>query len=334
MFSRSVLMRSRLAGFPVIFATILGILLLGSYARRARGQTEPAAGGAAKDSPQAIPRFNASTTLVLIPVTVTDPLNRFVLGLRQQDFHIFEDGAEQTISHLSGEDTPLSVGLLFDTSGSMSYKLQTSRQAATQFLKTMNPQDEAFLISFSDKATLSAGFTSNSVEIQDKLEQLQPGGLTAMLDAIDMALREMKNAKNPRKAILIVSDGGDNHSRYTSSQIQALVREADVQVYAMGVFEPVFSIGLSQEEVTGPKLLSELAEQTGGRAFTAVDPSDLPSIAARIGIELRNQYVLAYSPKNQERDGKFRRVEVKVTQPAGLPAIKVHWRQGYYAPSE
>jgi Ca-activated chloride channel homolog len=334
MFSRSALMRSRLVGFPVSFIGMLGILLLGSYGRPAPGQTEPAAGGAANDPSQAIPRFNASTTLVLIPVTVTDPLNRFVLGLRQQDFHIFEDGTEQTISHLSGEDTPLSIGLLFDTSGSMSYKLQTSRQAATQFLKTMNPQDEAFLISFSDKATLSAGFTSNSAEIQDKVEQLQPGGLTAMLDAVDMALREMKNAKDPRKAILIVSDGGDNHSRYTSSQIQALVREADVQVYAMGVFEPVFSIGLSPEEVTGPKLLSELAEQTGGRAFTAVDPSDLPSIAARIGIELRNQYVLAYSPKNQERDGKFRRVEVKVTQPAGLPAIKVHWRQGYYAPSE
>ena len=327
-------MRSRLVGFPVIFTAILGILWLGSYGARARGQTEPPAGGAVKDSSQAIPHFNATTTLVLIPVTVTDPLNRFVLGLRKQDFHIFEDGAEQTITTLSGEDTPLSVGLLFDTSGSMNYKLQTSRQAVTQFLKTMNPQDESFLVSFSDKATLAAGFTSNSVEIQTKVALLQPGGLTAMLDAVDTALREMKNAKNPRKAILIVSDGGDNNSRYTPPQIQDLVREADVQVYAMGVFEPTFSIGMSPEEVSGPRLLSQLAEQTGGRAFTAVDPNDLPSIAARIGIELRNQYVLAYSPKNQERDGKFRHVEVKIAQPAGLPAIKAHWRTGYYAPSE
>jgi len=324
-------MRSRLAGF--LFLAILAILF-GSHGRRAGGQTAPAAIAAAQDSPEAVPRFNASTTLVLIPVTVTDPVNRFVLGLRKQDFHIFEDGAEQTITNLSGEDTPLSIGLLFDTSGSMNYKLQTSRQAVTQFLKTMNPRDEAFLVAFSDKATLSAGFTSNSVEIQDKVAALQPGGLTAMLDAVDTALREMKNAKNPRKAILIVSDGGDNNSRYTSSQIQDLVREADVQIYAMGVFEPMISIGMTPEEVTGPRLLSQLAEQTGGRAFTAIDPNDLPSIAARIGIELRNQYVLAYSPKNQERDGKYRRVEVKVTQPPGLPAIKAHWRLGYYAPSE
>jgi Ca-activated chloride channel homolog len=326
-------MRSRLFGFPLVFAVIFGVLL-GSYERRARGQTEPPQGGTANDSSHSIAHFNASTTLVLIPVTVTDPMNRFVLGLRPKDFHIFEDGTEQTITHLSGEDTPLSIGLLFDTSGSMNYKLQTSRQAVTQFLKTMNPQDEAFLVAFSDKATLSAGFTNDSGEIQEKVALLQSGGLTAMLDAVDTALREMKNAKNPRKAILIVSDGGDNNSRYTPAQIQDLVREADVQVYAMGVFEPTISIGMSPEEVSGPRLLSQLAEQTGGRAFTAVDPNDLPSIASRIGIELRNQYVLAYTPKNQERDGKFRHVEVKVTQPPGLPTIKAHWRLGYYAPSE
>jgi Ca-activated chloride channel family protein len=132
---------------------------------------------------------------------------------------------------------------------------------------------------------------------------------------------------------LIVSDGGDNNSRYSVREIQALVKEADVQIYAMGVFEPSFFVGLSKEEVDGPRLLSELSEQTGGRAFTASDPNDLPSVAARIGIELRNQYVLAYSPKNQSKDGKYRRVEVKVTEPAGLPNLKVRWRLGYYAPS-
>jgi Ca-activated chloride channel family protein len=112
------------------------------------------------------------------------------------------------------------------------------------------------------------------------------------------------------------------------------VREADVQIYAMGVFEPSFLVGLSKEEVSGPRLLSELAEQTGGRAFTTSDPNDLPNIAARIGIELRNQYVLAYSPKNQDTDGKYRRVEVKVTKPPGIPDLKVRWRRGYYAPSQ
>lgn len=279
-------------------------------------------------------RFNVNTTLVLIPASVTDKVNRFVLGLHKGDFHLFEDGIEQTIANFSGEDAPLSVGLVFDTSGSMGEKLRISREAVLQFMKTMNPQDEAFLIEFGDRAELVSGFTSQFEDIQKKLLAVQPAGLTAMLDGAELALREMKKAKNARKAILIISDGGDNNSKYTSSQIQSLVREADVQVYAMGVFEPDFFPGLTKEEVSGPRLLSELAEQTGGRAFSATDPNDLPSVAARIGIELRNQYVLAYSPKNQSQDGKYRKVEVKVTEPAGVPDLKVHWRLGYYAPSQ
>jgi VWFA-related protein len=274
------------------------------------------------------------TTLVLIPANVTDPSNRFVLGLQKQDFHIFEDGTEQTIAHFSGEDTPLSVGLVFDASGSMDTKLEISRDAGVQFLKTMNPQDEGFLVEFSDKAELVTGFTDQIGAVENKLKSVKPGGLTALLDAVKMALDEMKKAKNPRKAILIISDGGDNHSRYTAAEVQSLVREADVQIYAMGVYEPLMFLGMSKEEISGPRLLSEISEQTGGRAFAASDPHDLPSVAARIGIELRNQYVLAYSPKNQEKDGKYRKVEVKVTQPAGLTALKVHWRLGYYAPSE
>jgi len=301
------------------------VVLAGSCAGQSAGQTNPE---------QPAPRFDVATTLVLIPATVTDSLNRFVLGLQKQDFHLFEDGVEQTITHFSGEDAPLSVGLAFDTSGSMGDKLRISRQAALQFLKTVNPQDEALLVEFNDRAALVSGFTSQIEEIQSKLISLQPHGLTAMLDAAEMALREMKKAKNPRKAILIVSDGGDNNSRYSASEIQSLVREADVQIYAMGVFEaPIFS-GLTKEEISGPRLLSELAEQTGGRAFSASDPNDLPSVATRVGIELRNQYVLAYSPKNQNKDGKYRRVEVKVTPPSGIPSLKLRWRLGYYAPSQ
>jgi len=283
---------------------------------------------------QDTPRFNVDTTLVLIPVTVTDPSNRFVLGLRKEDFHVFEDGVEQTITQFSGEDAPLSIGLLFDASGSMISKLRTSRKAASQFVQTLNPQDEAFLIQFGDHAEIAMAFTHRIDELQTKLASIQPAGLTAMLDAAEMALREMKKAANTRKAILIVSDGGDNNSKYSASQIQSLVREADVQVYAMGVFEPQLFPSLSKEEVSGPRLLSELAEQTGGRAFTASDPNDLPSVAARIGIELRNQYVVAYSPKNQAKDGKYRKVEVKVNQPAGIANLKTHWRLGYYAPGQ
>ena len=283
---------------------------------------------------QGEPRFNAETTLVLVPVIVTDPMNRFVLGLRKPDFHLFEDGVEQAITQVSGEDVPLSIGLVFDTSGSMGEKLRTSRQAALRFLTTMNSQDEAFLIQFSDHAQLAVDFTSGTDDIQNSLAAVQPGGLTAMLDAAGLALRQMKKARNPRKAILIISDGGDNNSNYSAAQVESLVREADVQVYAMGIFEPSIFPALSKEEISGPRLLSELAEQTGGRAFSASDPSDLPNVAVRIGIELRNQYVLAYAPKNQKKDGKYRRVEVKVNKPAGIADLKVHWRLGYYAPAQ
>lgn len=288
--------------------------------------------GLASAQPNPEPTFRADTNLVVIPVAVTDPLNRFVLGLQKADFHLFEDGVEQTVGHFSGEDAPLSIGLVFDESGSMDFKLRTSLDAAAQLLKTLNRDDEAFLVEFGDTARLSVGFTAHSEAIQKALKNAQPAGLTAMLDGINTGLHEMKKAKNPRKAIVIVSDGGDNHSKYTSAEIESLVREADVQVYAMGVFEPSF--GLTPAEISGPRLLSEIATQTGGRAFSAALTSDLPSVAARIAVELRNQYVLAYYPKNQTRDGKYRHVEVKISQPHGMPPLKAHWRLGYYAPSQ
>ena len=322
----------RRVGF-CLFVAVLPLLFQPTPATAA-GQSNKASESPGSGQDETLPRFNAQTTLVLIPVIVTDSLNRFVLGLRKDDFHLFEDGTEQKIVHISGEDAPLSIGLVFDTSGSMGDKLRTSRQAALRFLTTMNPEDEAFLVQFNDHAQLAVDFTNQAGAIEDSLTAIQPGGLTAMLDASELALRQMKKAKNPRKAILIISDGGDNSSKYTSSQIEALVREADVQVYAMGIYEPVLFPALTKEEVTGPRLLSELAEQTGGRAFSATDPSDLPNVAVRIGIELRNQYVLAYTPKNQNKDGKYRRVEVKVNSADGVSNLKVHWRLGYYAASE
>jgi len=288
--------------------------------------------GDAQQGPE--PSFRADTNLVVIPVAVTDTLNRFVLGLQKADFHLTEDGVEQNVAHFSGEDAPLSVGLVFDESGSMDFKLRTSRDAAAHFLKTFNKDDEAFLVEFGDSAKLSVGFTGHTEEIQNALKNAQPAGLTAMLDGINTGLHEMKKAKNPRKAIVIISDGGDNHSHYTAAEIESLVRAADVQVYAMGVFEPVLSFGLTPEEISGPRLLSEIATQTGGRAFSAAIMSDLPSVAARIAVELRNQYVLAYYPANQARDGKYRKVEVTVSQPHGMSPLKAHWRLGYYAPAQ
>lgn len=300
---------------------------------------EPRAKPAAEKETDAIPdrrqgRIRIDTTLVQVNVTVTDPLNRFVTGLEKEHFRLFEDKVEQVISQFSAEDAPLSVGIVFDTSGSMGAKLQKSREAVAQFLKTANPDDEFFLIEFNDRPQMVVPFTTNTDEVQNQLTFTQSKGRTALLDGIYIAMSQMKKARNPRKAILIISDGGDNSSRYTESDVKNAVREADVQVYAIGIFEPMASRGRTAEEMAGPGLLSEIAEQTGGRHFPVENLSELPDIAAKIGIELRNQYVLYYTPKNQERDGKYRHVNVKLVQPRGLPPLKAFFRLGYYAPTQ
>jgi VWFA-related protein len=215
----------------------------------------------------------------------------------------------------------------------MGSKLSKSRQAAGQFFKTANPEDEFFLVQFNEAPELVVPWTTNSEEIQNRMAFTQAKGRTALLDGLYLAMNQMKKARNPRKAVLILSDGGDNSSRYTESEIKNLVREADVQVYAMGIFEPMRS-GRTAEEALGPSLLSELAEQTGGRHFPVDNPNELPDIAAKIGIELRSQYVLGYSPSNTQKDGKYRRVDVKLVQPRGLPPLRAYYRTGYYAPSQ
>ena len=216
----------------------------------------------------------------------------------------------------------------------MGQKLAKSRQAVSQFFKTANPQDEFFLIQFNDRPELVMGFTTRLEEIQNRLTFTQAKGRTALLDAIYMGLNQMKQGKNPKKAILVISDGGDNSSRYTEREIKNLVREADVQIYAIGIYEPIGSRGRTAEELSGPGLLSEVAEQTGGRQYPVENLNELPDIAANIGIALRNQYVIGYIPTNQAKDGKWRRISVKLNQPRGMPQLRAFAKLGYYAPSQ
>jgi VWFA-related protein len=283
-----------------------------------------------------LPRANIriDTNVVLIPVSVTDPLNRFVTGLDQDAFKIFEDKSEQKLVSFGSEDAPLSIGIVFDTSGSMGPKLEKSRQAVTEFFKTANPEDEAFLVEFNDRPELVNPFTHNLEEIQNRLTFTQSKGRTALLDGIYLALHTMKKAHNPRKALVLISDGGDNSSRYTESEVKNLVKEADVQIYAIGIYESAASRGRTPEELSGPGLLTDLSEPTGGRHFIVENLGELPDVAAKIGIELRNQYVLGYSPSNQTRDGKYRKVNVKLVQPRGLPTLRAFFRTGYYAPTQ
>ncbi|HYL37250.1 MAG TPA: VWA domain-containing protein [Bryobacteraceae bacterium] len=299
-------------------------------------RVKPAPDKAAKNSEfdSRAANIRVDTTLVQINVTVTDPLNRFVTGLEKEHFRLFEDKVEQSIAQFSSEDAPLSIGLVFDTSGSMGPKLQNSRKAAAEFFKTANPEDEFFLIEFSDRPELVVPFSTDTEDIQNRLTFAQSRGKTALLDGVYLAMNQMKKAHNPRKAVLIISDGGDNNSRYTESEIKNAVREADVQIYGIGIFEAMSNRGRTPEELAGPGLLNEVAELTGGRSYNVENVAELPDIAAKIGIELRNQYVLYYSPKNQVRDGKYRHVTVKLVQPRGLPPLKAFFRLGYYAPSQ
>ena len=275
--------------------------------------------------------YKSDVDLVLVPVTITDPMNRLVTGLDRENFQLFEGKEAQEIRHFSSEDAPVSLGVIFDMSGSMSSKIERAREAVVEFFKTANPQDEFFMITFADKPEEISDFTQSVEDIQGKLVYTIPKGRTALLDAIYLGVSKMRQAKYPKKSLLIISDGGDNHSRYTEGEIKSLVKEADILIYAIGIYDHSFP---TDEERLGPQLLSDLTELTGGRAFTIDNPNDLADVATKIGIELRNQYVLGYRPKNPVRDGKWRKIKVKLNPPKGLPPLRVYAKTGYYAPTE
>ena len=269
--------------------------------------------------------------LVLVSVTITDPMNRLVTGLERDNFQVYEDKQAQEIRHFSSEDAPISLGVIFDMSGSMSNKIDKSREAVVQFFKTANPQDEFFMIAFNDKPELISDFTRSIEDIQGKLLYTVPRGRTALLDAIYLGMNKMRDAQNSKKALLIISDGGDNHSRYTDGEIKSMVKEADVQIFAIGIFEPSPP---TPEEMRGPHLLGEITDITGGRTFVIDNPNELGDVATKIGVELRNQYVLGYRPRNPARDGRWHKIKVKLSPPKGLPPLTVYAKSGYYAPSQ
>jgi Ca-activated chloride channel homolog len=332
-----VTMRTLALGLTFIISISISLLTTAGAQEQPPVTIVPRVKPSAETTQSAIDRksnIRIDTTLVLVPVAVNDPMGRFVTGLDRENFKIFEDKAEQEIKQFSSEDAPMSVGIVFDTSGSMGSKLSTSRKAVAEFLKTANPQDDFFLIQFNDRPELTVGFTAQIEEIQNRLMFTQPKGRTALLDGVYMAMNTMKKARNPRKAILIISDGGDNSSRYTESEVKNAVREADVQIYSIGIFEPMSARGRTPEELSGPALLGEITEQTGGRHYAVDNLSELPDVAAKIGIELHNQYVIGYTPKNGVRDGKYRRIQVKLAKTSGYPTLKAIFRTGYYAPTQ
>jgi Ca-activated chloride channel homolog len=299
--------------------------------QQSQGPEKPPAAKQEEAKPQGPKPLRVDVDVVLVNTTVTDPYNRLVTGLEKDNFRIFEDGTEQEVAYFSSEDVPTSIGVIFDMSGSMSDKVAKAREAAVEFFKTANPQDEFSLVTFNDRAELASRFTSSVEDLQTRMMFTAARGRTALLDAIYLGLSQMRGAHNAKRALLIISDGGDNHSRYNESDIRNFVKESDVQIYAMGVFNAVGSRP-TQEEVEGPSLLAELCDMTGGRVFPVDSLDALPDIATKIAMELRNQYVLGYHPSNKSKDGKWRKIKVKIRPPRGLPPLNVYSRTGYFAP--
>jgi len=298
---------------------------------RERDVLSNAASGAAR-VPAGMGLIRSSVDLVMVPVTITDNLNRPVIGLDEENFQLFENKKPQEIKHFSTEDTPVSIGLIVDASGSMANKMEKTRDAILQFCQQANPQDEFFMITFADVPRLATDFTNQMDEIQNDLLTLAPKGRTSLLDAIYMGVRKMKDARYSRRALLILSDGGDNHSRYTEHDVKAAVREADVLLYAVGTYDRSVS---TQEEMMGPELLQSITEVTGGKAYTLTNEQDLPAVTRTIGSQLRHQYMLAYRPQSKPRDGKWYKISVKLRLPKKFHSFcHVDARTGYYAAAE
>jgi Ca-activated chloride channel family protein len=276
--------------------------------------------------------LRVNVDLVLVPVTIMDGMNRLVKGLDRNNFEVYEGENPQDIRYFSSEDAPVSIGIIMDVSGSMASKMERAREAVMEFLNTANPQDEFFMITFSDKPQEASDFTQRVEDVQAKLLYTSPKGRTALLDAVYLGISKMRQAQYQRKALLIISDGGDNHSRYTEREISSLVKEADVMIYAIGIYDRQF---MTLEEALGPQLLHTMSEVTGGYAFCIDNPNDLTSVAKGVGIMLRNQYLLGYRPGSVARDGKWHKVKIKLKWPPKLPgAFRVYAKSGYYAPAQ
>ena len=274
---------------------------------------------AARQQPSSNLRLDVK--VVLIPVTVTDSLDRPVTTLTKSSFRILEDGVEQQITSFSQEDGPISLGLLFDTSGSMNNRIAASVEALRLLFQTTIPGDEFFAIQFADQARLLCDFTTEPEEIQRRLGYVQAKGWTALLDAIALGAHQMRKAANHAKVLLILSDGNDNNSRFSESEIRSLIIERDLRVYGIGLFHR-------------PRLLQQLAEQSGGNVLLAENLNQLPGVVERLSREIRYQYLLGYSSTNAINDGKYRRVKIELLPPTRTPRFRVFWRRGYYAPPE
>lgn len=287
-----------------------------------QGPTKPRA-------PTSDAQIKVAVELVQVPVTVTDPYGRIVTGLQKQNFRVFEDNVEQEVQNFSGEDVPVSIALVLDMSGSIGSKMPTIRTGAVDFLRNGNPEDEFLAVGFREKAEILSPFTSDPETLQSRMLYLTSHGMTALFDGVYLALGQMNTAHNPRRGIILISDGGENHSRHSEKDVYREFQEADTQFFTVGVFGG----GQTREESEGPDLLHELADRSGGRDFNAGADS-VPDIVQKIGEELRSEYMLTFRPADHPHDGKLHKIKVQLNVPKWFPPLNVYARTGYTAPKQ
>ncbi|MGH9338949.1 MAG: VWA domain-containing protein [Acidobacteriota bacterium] len=282
--------------------------------------------GSAAEKDQFPPRFRIDVDLVVVRVTVTDPLNRYVIGLEQEHFKLFEEKIEQNIIHFSNDDSAISVGIIMDVSDSMGDNILSARNSVVRFLEQGNPADEYFLVTFNDRTTLVQDFTSRSENVQNQISFANPKGRTALFDAIYLGLEKIREGRNDKKALIVITDGEDNSSRYTFSEVKDFVKESDVQIYV---------IGERGEMGYGRGIINEIVQLTGGRSFFPHNFKQLDYFCDLIHEELRNQYILGYRSSDRDFSGDWRKIKVSLdedTLPDGMPKLAIRAKEGYIAP--
>jgi len=276
-------------------------------------------------SPDEAPRFSVKVPTVVVRVSVTDPLDRYVVGLESRHFQVFEDKIEQPISIFSNDVDSISVGIILDTSRSMGDNMLSARTSVNRFLNQGSPEDEYLLIGFNNRTMVLQDFTSESRNIMNEAAFAAPGGETALFDALYLGLEKIKESTNRKKALIVITDGENNASRYTFREVKEYAKESDVQIYI---------IGERGEQGYGRSIISEIVSLTGGRAFFPHNFKQLDYYIDLIHTELRHQYVLGYIPLNQEFDGEWRELRVELNPPEGMPRLSIRAREGYYSPRQ
>jgi len=266
--------------------------------------------------------------MALVPVTVLDTLGHNVTGLDRENFRVFDGSEQRPIVSFAQTDAPVSVGLIFDCSRSMRDKFRIAREAPAELFKQLNPDDESFLVTVSDRPQMRQDFTNAFNDIQSALLFTNPDGTTSLLDGVFLGLQQLKKAHNPRKALIVVSDGGDNNSRYTLHELASLAAESDTQIFSICLFEHPQTV----EEQDGPELLTKLAQSSGGINYMISRVDEMQHAFGKVGVTLHNQYVLGYYPPDNTQSGKYRKITVQLLVPAGLPRLHVYSRNGYYVP--